>query len=190
MNRTLFLSLLLAACEYNAPIGADNDAASDRSAPDVAEVPTDVLAGDAPASDLPMLLDGDLPPRDVADVPSSDVLVSDREDVPRDTADVPPPPDAPAATFACATGRECLRASQLCQGPRPPGICPRPDAGICPQGCPGCPALPPPTCEAMPAACVAAPTCECILRALCGQPAAGACAGDAASGFTASCQGV
>lgn len=72
-----------------------------------------------------------------------------------------------AGRFPCGV-TTCDGATEYCQRPRGPGICPMGDAGGCVPGCPGCPALPPPTCAPIPKACTATPTCACIGPAACG----------------------
>jgi hypothetical protein len=74
---------------------------------------------------------------------------------------------APSGRFPCGV-TTCDLATEYCQRPRGPGICPIGDAGGCIAGCPGCAALPPPSCAPIPKACAATPTCACIGPAACG----------------------
>ena len=221
-------SLALAGCQYDASIGADDAAVSDRpsaddgpvgDAPFFPDVPFDQPPSDrgptCPANPIGTF---DMPTETLAQTvcagtmgpcrvclqsmypdgrPSRWSAINMDPSCPcpavtidrfGDAGDVPPS-DA-TATFACAAST-CRLGAQICQHPRPPGICPRPDGGICPAGCPGCPSLPPPTCEMYPSACAATPTCDCLLRALCGSPMGpNTCEGDAARGFTLGCGGV
>jgi hypothetical protein len=98
--------------------------------------------------------------------------------------DAPPPTDSSLAGCnpPCTT-------DQICEYPRPPGICPPPDSGVCPSGCPGCPPAPPPvpSCQAAPTFCSPL-SCTCLVNDACGG-CGGQCSVDQAGRYTLACNG-